>query len=355
MFRPHPDGPYQFCRIGAQVNQRASLVHIQAEAHPRVRVPELLPLRPVEDILPQGAFRAGVGTVFPVEVGKLAHGHIGRFALFFELPVVGHSVPVAFQQKVIIRLPAALLAHPARTHVHHIVGISPVIFHHRAVLVDQIHEVRDLAIFVHHPAQDVLGVRAVVGTGTIEDRHQIAREVRDRHDANIILFVRRRAVDISPGRDPGIPGSAVEERVPGVIRIPVRFRALLPASRHGDLDLRVFLFNIIDQLRIHIVGAGGSRIKSKYLVELSHHLIYDPAFIFHGIEPDGQLFRLETLSEFLALDSQESGADLIPVLLVVLFGNGDDLLVEQARIGHLNGGSQPVLMSDLLLGEENID
>ena len=195
---------------------------------------------------------------------------------------------------------------------------------------------------------------AVVGTGAVEHGHQVARQVGDRDDADVVGLVRGRAVDVAPGGYPRIPRAAVEQRVPRVVGVVVGLGSLFPARGHRDLDHRVALFDVVHQLRIHVVGAGRGRQETEYVLKLAEDLVDDPALVLHREEPDRQLLGRELLPELGALQAQEGRSDLVAVLRVVLFGDRHGLLVEEARVGHLDRRPDAVLVGDALLGAEDV-
>ena len=250
------------------------------------------------------------------------------FPSFLQLAVVGHPILIALQKEAVVGFPAPALAHPAGTDEHHVVGVTTVVLRHRPVLVDDVHEVRYLAVLVDHSAQDILRVGAVIGARSVEYRHQIARQMWDRHDPDIVGLVRRGAVDVPPGRNPGVPWAAVKERVPRVVGVVVRLRAFLPTRGDRGLDHRIPFFDVVDQFRVHVVGAGRSRQEAEDLLESSEDLVNDPALVFHGEEPDRQFLGREPLPELAALQAEERGADFIAVPGVMVLGDRHRLVIE---------------------------
>ena len=348
--------PVQLCHIGPQVDHRAALVHVQAAAQVGVGVPEILLVRAVEDVPPQGALRLGVGVARPVEVREPGHGHVLQLALRLKLGVVGHAVLVAFQQQLIGSFPPAHLVHPARAHEHHVVAVAVVVFAQAAVLVDQVVEIGVLpgVRVVDHPPQHVLGVGAEVGAVAVKAGQQVPRQVRDGHDAAVLRLVCRRGVGVLFGGDPGVPGAAVEEGVPGVVAGVVGLGALLPAGGHRALDAGVFLLDEVGQVGVQVVAAGGGGVKAELFVEFLEHVGDDGLFVLHGEHPDAEVLRFVLVPELLAGQPQQRQGDLVPVLFMVLLGQRHRLRVEQAGVGHLDGGPDAVLVGDGLLGLEDV-
>ena len=119
----------------------------------------------------------------------------------------------------------------------------------------------------------------------------------------------------------GFQGPPSNKRVPGVVGVPIGFRTFLPAGRHRSFDHGIFFFDVVDQLRIHVIGAGGGGIEAKHFVELAEDFIHDLALVFHREQPDGQFFRFELFAKLLALNSKKGSADLVAKVLVMFFGN----------------------------------
>ena len=89
-------------------------------------------------------------------------------------------------------------------------------------------------------------------------------------------------------------------------------------------------------------------------MELANYLVHDPLLVLHRKEPDGQFPGLELGTKLLALDTEEGRANLVAILLVMLLGDGDRLVVEQASVCHLDGGAQTVIVGHPLLGTKDV-
>ena len=216
MLCPDSHFPFQFGCIRAQIYDRAALVHIDTGSHIRIAVPEDLFVRTIKDISPQCALRLSISLLLTVIIRELGHCHVIEFSFFFELSVVCHTVLIGFFQQLVRSFPAPHLIEPARSYEHHIVGIAVVIFLKRSVLVDQVIQIRVLPCLcvIDHPAQYILRMCTEVGAVSIIAGQQIAREMRDRHNAAVLRLIGCRRVCILLRRNPRIPRASVKQCIP---------------------------------------------------------------------------------------------------------------------------------------------
>ena len=96
----------------------------------------------------------------------------------------------------------------------------------------------------------------------------------------------------------GIPGTPIKYGKPGVVGIPVCLGAFLPIGRYRNFDHGIFPLDIIYQLGIQVIGAGGTGIESK-------HFIHDLPLVIHCKKPDCQFPGFEFFPELFTLDASK--------------------------------------------------
>ena len=227
------------------------------------------------------------------------------------------------------------------------------VVHGKALVHKAVGELPGLGVVDHAP-EHVLGVGAEVGTVAVVAGDQVPGQVGDGHDAAVLRRVGGGGMGVLLGGDPGRPGAAVEQGVPAVVAGVVGLGAFLPAGGHGAADRGVFFFDVVDQRRIQIIAAGGFGVEAEPLVEFLEHIGDDGLLILHREHPDAEILGLVLFPEFLAGQPQQREGDLVAVLFVVLLGQGHRLVVEEAGVGHLDGGFQPMFVGDGLLGLEDV-
>ena len=359
------DFPLQLGRIGSQIHDSAALIHVHAYAHIGVAVPEELLVGAVDEIAPQRALRLGIGLFLAVVVGKLRHGHVDELALLFKLTIVGAAVVIAGLEQRIGRLPPAHLVHPAGADKLHVVGIAVVELGLIAILVDEVKEVGialagigavgvEVAGDVEHAPEHILRMGTEVGAVAIVAGHEIPAQMRDGHNAAVLLGIGRGSMGVDLGGDPGRPGAAVHEGVPGVITGVVGLWPLLPASGYSALDTGILLLDVVGKGGIHIVAAGGFGIETEALIELAKDIIHHASLHVHVEHPDAEVLGLVLLAELLTGKSQERQANFVAVGLMVGLGQRHSLVVEQRSVSHLDGSLEAVFMGGSLLDFEDV-
>ena len=362
---PDANFPLQLRRIGPQIHDGAALIHIHAHAHIGIAVPEELLVGAVDEVAPQRALRLGIGLFLAVVVGKLRHGHVDELALLFKLTIVGTAVVIAGLEQRIGRLPPAHLVHPAGADKLHVVGIAVVELGLIAILVDEVKEVGialagigavvvEVAGGVEHAPEHILRMGTEVGAVAIVAGHEIPAQMRDGHNAAVLLGVGRRGMGIDLGGNPGRPGAAVHEGVPGVIAGVVGLGAFLPAGSHSALDAGVLFLDVVGKGSVQIVTAGGFGIEAEALIELAKDIVHHAFLHVHIEHPDAEVLGLILFAELLAGKPQKRQADFIAVGLVIGLGQRHRLIVEQRSVGHLNGSLKAVFMGGSLLDFEDI-
>ncbi len=179
--------------------------------------------------------------------------------------------------------------------------------------------------------------------------------MRDSYNAAVLLLISGRSVGVLFRRDPGRPGTAVKERVPGVVTGVVGLRSFFPAGGNGAFYGRIGLFDIIGQICIHIVRTCGLWIEPENIVEFSEHVVYDPLLILHRKHPDTEIFGLVFFSKFLAGKPQKRKGDFVPVDFVIIPCDCHSFFVKESGIGHVNRDFESVFMGKPLLGLEDIE
>ena len=195
---------------------------------------------------------------------------------------------------------------------------------------------------------------AKVGAIAVIAGQQITAQVGNGHDAGVLFFIGCRCVGIGLGGNPGSPGAAVHEGVPGVVAGVVSLRAFFPAGSHGTLNGRVFCLDEVDQVGIHVVGAGGFGVKAEALIKLAEHIPDDGLLVLHGEHPDTEILGLVLFPELLTRQPQQAQGNFVPIDLVMLLCQRHGFIVKQAGIGHLDGGFQAIIMGALLLDFKDI-
>ena len=89
-------------------------------------------------------------------------------------------------------------------------------------------------------------------------------------------------------------------------------------------------------------------------MELFKYVVHNGFLVLHREHPDAEVLGLVLLPELLAGQSQQAQGDLVAVGFVMLLGQCHGLVVEQAGVGHLDGGFQAVFVGTLLLKLENV-
>ena len=159
---------------------------------------------------------------------------------------------------------------------------------------------------------------------------------------------------IDLGGNPGRPGAAVHEGVPGVIAGVVGLGAFLPAGSHSALDAGVLFLDVVGKGSVQIVTAGGFGIEAEALIELAKDIVHHAFLHVHIEHPDAEVLGLILFAELLAGKPQKRQADFIAVGLVIGLGQRHRLIVEQRSVGHLNGSLKAVFMGGSLLDFEDI-
>ncbi|NDO69629.1 hypothetical protein FMM80_13430 [Schaedlerella arabinosiphila] len=85
----------------------------------------------------------------------------------------------------------------------------------------------------------------------------------------------------------------------------VRLRPFLPAGGYRTFDRGIHFFDIVGQIRVHIIRARRFRIKTKNLVEFAEYIVHNPLFVLHGKHPDAEILCLIFLTELLAGQPQK--------------------------------------------------
>ncbi len=162
--------------------------------------------------------------------------------------------------------------------------------------------------------------------------------MRNGHDAAVFCFIGCRSVGVCLGGNPGCPGAAVHEGVPGIVAGVIGLGPLLPTGGNGTLDAGVLLLDIVGQLGVHVVGTGGFRVKAELLVEFLKNIFDDGLFVLHGEHPDAEVLGLVLLTKLRAGKAQEGEGNLVAVLFVIFLGKLHCLVVKKGGVGHLDGG-----------------
>ncbi len=144
-----------------------------------------------------------------------------------------------------------------------------------------------------------------VGAVAVIAGQQVAGKVGNRHNPAVLCLICRRRMGILLGGNPRRPWASVKQRVPGIVAGVVSLRPLFPAGGYGAFHHGVFFLNIIRQLCIHVIGAGGFRIEAEPLIKLAKHVVHNGLFVFHGKHPNAEILGLIFFPELLAGKSQQ--------------------------------------------------
>ena len=348
--------PLQLCSVRAQVYDSTALIHIYAGTHEGITVPEQLLVGTVQNISPQSTLRLSVGLLLTIVISELRHGHIGKLTFLLQVAVILHTVFITLLQQFVRLLPTAHFVQPAGSYEHHVVCVSVVVLLQGTILIDQVVQIRILPGLgvIDHTTQYVLRMGSEVGAIAVIACQQVSGQVRDCYDTAVLCLISCRCMGVLFGRDPGCPGAAIHEGIPGVVAGMICLGAFLPTGCYRTFYGRIGCFDIIGQICIHVVRSGGFGIESELLMELAEYIIHDRLFVFHGEHPDTEILGLVLLTEFCAGQSQQRQCDLIAVLLMICLSQCYRFVIEQGSVGHLNGGLQTILVRSFLLKLENI-
>ena len=89
-------------------------------------------------------------------------------------------------------------------------------------------------------------------------------------------------------------------------------------------------------------------------MELAEHVVHNPFLVLHREHPDTEVLSLILFTEFLTGKPKKGQGNLVPVCLMVVFGDCHSLRIKKRGIGHVNRNLQPIFMGKPLLGLENI-
>ena len=134
----------------------------------------------------------------------------------------------------------------------------------------------------------------------------------------------------------------------------VSFWAFFPTGSNRTFYHRIFLLDIVGQLRIHVIRTCRFRIKSESVIEFFKYIIYDFLFVFHRKHPDAKILRLIFFTKLLARKSQQRQCNFITIFFMIRFRKLHCFIIEQTCIGHLDRRLQSVFMRNFLLRLKDI-
>ena len=120
-FVPTPQGRIRLGGVWTQIHHRATLIHVEAETHERVGIPEHLAILsrreyPSKAYIPGGC-KAGSGDKYL----RTRSWSDPAVSLLFEFAIICHAILITLEQECIISFPSSAFAHPAGTDKHHVV------------------------------------------------------------------------------------------------------------------------------------------------------------------------------------------------------------------------------------------
>ncbi len=132
------------------------------------------------------------------------------------------------------------------------------------------------------------------------------------------------------------------------------FWSFFPTGCNRTFYHRIFFFDIVYQIGIHVIRTCRFRIKAETVMEFSKYVVYDGFLIFHRKHPNAEILGFIFFTEFITRQAKQRQCDLITVFLMVSLCKLYRFIIEQRSVCHLNSSFQSVLVRNGLLCLKNV-